>query len=98
MIVRFEQVTARGETSRPRVDLNALGELPARAAAPGTADLVGTSRRSSSAAIARSGAPAPIGSTIRAIGARRVTPLGNLIAQAHKGLRRGLRVHIGVCE
>ncbi len=27
MIVRFEQTNARGEGSRPRVDLNALGEL-----------------------------------------------------------------------
>jgi hypothetical protein len=32
MIVRFEQVNARGEASRPRVDLNALGELLDRAA------------------------------------------------------------------
>jgi hypothetical protein len=31
MIVRFEQVNARGESSRPRVDLNALGELLDRA-------------------------------------------------------------------
>ena len=32
MIVRFEQVNARGEGSRPRVDLNALGTLLDRAA------------------------------------------------------------------
>jgi hypothetical protein len=32
MIVNFEQVNARGEASRPRVDLNALGELLDRAA------------------------------------------------------------------
>ena len=32
MIVRFEQVNARGEASRPRVDLNALGALLDRAA------------------------------------------------------------------
>jgi hypothetical protein len=32
MIVNFEQVNARGEGSRPRVDLNALGELLDRAA------------------------------------------------------------------
>ena len=32
MIVHFEQVNARGEGSRPRVDLNALGELLDRAA------------------------------------------------------------------
>jgi phage FluMu protein gp41 len=31
MIVRFEQVNARGEASRPRVDLNALGALLDRA-------------------------------------------------------------------
>jgi hypothetical protein len=32
MIVHFEQTNARGEASRPRVDLNALGELLDRAA------------------------------------------------------------------
>jgi hypothetical protein len=32
MIVNFEQVNARGEGSRPRVDLNALGALLDRAA------------------------------------------------------------------
>lgn len=32
MIVRHEQVNARGEASRPRVDLIALGELLDRAA------------------------------------------------------------------
>jgi hypothetical protein len=32
MIVRFEQVNQRGESSRPRVDLNALGALLDRAA------------------------------------------------------------------
>jgi hypothetical protein len=32
MIVRFEQVNARGEASRPRVDLVALGALLDRAA------------------------------------------------------------------
>ena len=32
MIVNFEQVNARGEASRPRVDLNALGALLDRAA------------------------------------------------------------------
>ena len=32
MIVRFEQINQRGESSRPRVDLNALGELLDRAA------------------------------------------------------------------
>ena len=32
MIVRFEQVNARGEASRPRVDLMALGALLDRAA------------------------------------------------------------------
>ena len=32
MIVRFEQVNHRGETSRPRVDLVALGALLDRAA------------------------------------------------------------------
>ena len=32
MIVRFEQVNARGEASRPRVDLVALGVLLDRAA------------------------------------------------------------------
>jgi hypothetical protein len=32
MIVRYEQTNARGEASRPRVDLNALGELLDRAA------------------------------------------------------------------
>jgi hypothetical protein len=32
MIVHFEQVNARGEGSRPRVDLSALGELLDRAA------------------------------------------------------------------
>jgi hypothetical protein len=32
MIVQFEQANARGEASRPRVDLNALGELLDRAA------------------------------------------------------------------
>jgi len=32
MIVNFEQTNARGEGSRPRVDLNALGELLDRAA------------------------------------------------------------------
>jgi hypothetical protein len=32
MIVRFEQVNDRGEASRPRVDLNAHGELLDRAA------------------------------------------------------------------
>jgi hypothetical protein len=31
MIVRFEQINARGEASRPRVDLNALGALLDRA-------------------------------------------------------------------
>jgi hypothetical protein len=31
-IVRFEQINDRGESSRPRVDLNALGELLDRAA------------------------------------------------------------------
>lgn len=31
-IVRFEQINARGEASRPWVDLNALGELLDRAA------------------------------------------------------------------
>lgn len=31
-IVRFEQINHRGEASRPRVDLNALGELLDRAA------------------------------------------------------------------
>ena len=41
MIVNFEQVNARGEASRPRVDLNALGELLDRAAAPGAAGLGG---------------------------------------------------------
>ena len=32
MIIRFEQLNARGEASRPRVDLNALGALLDRAA------------------------------------------------------------------
>ena len=32
MIVRFEQINHRGEASRPRVDLNALGALLDRAA------------------------------------------------------------------
>jgi hypothetical protein len=32
MIVRFEQINARGEASRPRVDLVALGALLDRAA------------------------------------------------------------------
>jgi hypothetical protein len=32
MIVRFEQINQRGESSRPRVDLNALGALLDRAA------------------------------------------------------------------
>lgn len=32
MIVNFEQTNDRGEASRPRVDLNALGELLDRAA------------------------------------------------------------------
>ena len=32
MIVRFEQINARGEASRPRVDLIALGALLDRAA------------------------------------------------------------------
>ena len=32
MIVNFEQTNARGEGSRPRVDLNALGEILDRAA------------------------------------------------------------------
>ena len=32
MIVRFEQINARGEASRPRVDLVALGTLLDRAA------------------------------------------------------------------
>jgi hypothetical protein len=32
LVIRFEQVNARGEASRPRVDLNALGELLDRAA------------------------------------------------------------------
>ena len=32
MIVNFEQINARGEASRPRVDLNALGALLDRAA------------------------------------------------------------------
>jgi hypothetical protein len=31
-VIRFEQVNARGEASRPRVDLNALGALLDRAA------------------------------------------------------------------
>jgi hypothetical protein len=31
-VIRFEQVNARGEPSRPRVDLNTLGELLDRAA------------------------------------------------------------------
>ena len=31
-VIRFEQINARGEASRPRVDLNALGQLLDRAA------------------------------------------------------------------
>jgi hypothetical protein len=31
-VIRFEQINHRGEASRPRVDLNALGELLDRAA------------------------------------------------------------------
>lgn len=31
-VIRFEQINARGEASRPRVDLNALGALLDRAA------------------------------------------------------------------
>jgi hypothetical protein len=59
MIVRLEQVNARGEAARPRVDLNALVELFDCAAAPGAAGLGGDLPASSSAAIARSGARRP---------------------------------------
>ena len=37
MMVRHEQINARGEASRPRVDLNALGALP-RPGRPGRRD------------------------------------------------------------